>query len=157
MRHDDTCSSCRAPIRWAVHETTGRRMPLDPTPVADGNVVVVEWRNVEQTRGAYALPVIGVGAKALGRAATGYRYTSHFATCPNAKQHRRDRGAVDLVSALITACMVLTLGAVAYILARDAADERGPTTPTECIDAGGDAWFDRYGNYDRCILNGRSR
>ena len=35
----NTCRSCGAPILW--REThAGRRMPIDPEPVADGNVVI---------------------------------------------------------------------------------------------------------------------
>lgn len=152
MRHDDTCSSCRAPIRWAVHETTGRRMPLDPSPVADGNVVVVEWR---ETSGVFALPVIGVGAKALDRAVTRYRYTSHFATCPNAKRHRRDRGAtvVDGLFFVAVVGVLVCLGLVAYIVATNTPD--GPTSPAECLDQGGTVWIDADGGYDGCRIGPR--
>lgn len=92
MRADSECRSCHAPVRWAVHETTGRRMPLDCEPVPDGKVVVVEWHDTNPDTGArytYPLPIVGVGKKAITRAASEYRYTSHFATCPNAARHRK--------------------------------------------------------------------
>lgn len=155
MRHDDTCSSCRAPIRWAVHETTGRRMPLDPSPVADGNVVVVEWR---ETSGVFALPVIGVGAKALDRAVTRYRYTSHFATCPNAKRHRRDRGAGEAIILVGLVGFLFFAGLVAYFAMSTADDDNvGPTTPAECQAAGGTVEFNRQGEYVACWVGGAPR
>lgn len=85
MRSDGSCRSCHAPIRWAVHEVTGKRMPLDPHPVVTGNVAVVEWRGGEPM----SLPVVAVGKAIAERSITPYRYVSHFATCPNAKSHRR--------------------------------------------------------------------
>lgn len=88
MRADDTCRSCRKPIRWAIHETTGRRMPLDVDARPDGNVVIVEWREGRP----HALPVVAVGKSAISRAVTSYRYVSHFATCPNSTRHRRKKG-----------------------------------------------------------------
>lgn len=67
------CKSCRKPIRWVV-TANGKRMPIDPAPSTDGNLVLddrgvahFDWRP--------------------GRA----KYVSHFATCPNAAQHRRRR------------------------------------------------------------------
>lgn len=60
-------------------------MPLDPDPDGDGNVVVVEWD--DDGRRGMPLPVVKVGA--FDEAATSYRYRSHFASCPNAANHRR--------------------------------------------------------------------
>jgi hypothetical protein len=51
---------------------SGKRMPIDTTPSADGNLVL-----------------IGMGAHPVPAKWTGDRYKSHFATCPNAAQHRR--------------------------------------------------------------------
>ncbi len=99
MRSDGTCTSCGARIRWAVHATTGKRIPLNVEHHDGGNVVVVEWRNQDGTpwEGApvgsdvVPLPVVGVGKKAMEQAISLYRYTTHFATCPKASQHRRRR------------------------------------------------------------------
>ncbi len=70
-----TCSSCRAPIFW-VKTTTVKTMPIDAVPTADGNV----WLDDNQ--------VASVGKPVSGS----LRYVSHFATCPNAKKHRRQGG-----------------------------------------------------------------
>ena len=68
------CSTCGARMVWVVTDK-GKRMPLDPEPTADGNVV----RTGEQT----------VRYLTAGEAWTGLRFTSHFATCPDAAKHRR--------------------------------------------------------------------
>ena len=74
-----TCKSCGARIVWAK-TTTGKSMPLDPDPVAGGNVV---------------LERDGVGwvARIVQPDPEFERLVSHFATCPNAKAHRKDRQA----------------------------------------------------------------
>lgn len=75
----DTCTACSARIRWVI--TIGdRRMPLDPQPHEDGNVV----------------PVVVDGGQRRARVLTGAElpaqvpaYRSHFVTCPNAAEFRR--------------------------------------------------------------------
>ncbi len=60
------CKSCGRPIQWATSEQ-GKAMPLDVPPE----------RRVVITGGvARVVPT----------------YLSHFATCPNAAQHRKPRG-----------------------------------------------------------------
>lgn len=71
-----TCRSCEAPITWAVTEG-GKRMPLDDVPSERGNIVYVNG--------------VTRAANAVDRDLKRPLYTSHFATCPNAKQHRRPR------------------------------------------------------------------
>jgi hypothetical protein len=63
------CKSCGAPIEWA-HTKNGKRVPLDPGTAENGNL---------------RLDDDGVVHHAPGE---GDRVT-HFATCPNAKAHRR--------------------------------------------------------------------
>lgn len=88
MRANGTCKSCEAPIRWAVFEDKPGAFPLDPFPTVDGNISVVDWRPATNTR-AIATPVCAI--KPGPRAVTSYRYTSHFATCPDANEHRKPR------------------------------------------------------------------
>ncbi len=70
----DACKTCKRPIRWAksVH---GRLLPLDPEPVAGGNLVLDDQGVARVLR-----PEVPYG---------GPRYTSHFVTCPQAREHRR--------------------------------------------------------------------
>lgn len=71
MSERGSCRSCGASILW-VETSTGKRMPLDFDP---------ERRFV-----------IEAGAEQM-RARLRNTYVSHFATCPNADQHRKPRDA----------------------------------------------------------------
>jgi hypothetical protein len=55
----------------------GSRIPLDPEPVPDGNVVLTLHGEAHVLR--------------AGEAPTGDRYVSHFTTCPDADRWRRRR------------------------------------------------------------------
>ena len=77
MSDENKCRSCGQKILWAI-TPANKRMPLDPTPVPDGNIVLV-------TRGEFLSPLAVTGASGSPR------YKSHFATCPNAAQHRRKK------------------------------------------------------------------
>lgn len=71
-----TCKSCGADVIWAKNSSTGKVMPLDAQETANGNCVLL-------LDGTF---------KVGGTFVPGQRHhTSHFATCPNAKQHRRPR------------------------------------------------------------------
>jgi hypothetical protein len=71
------CKSCGAPIVWAV-SSKGRALPLDPEPSPKGNL------SLDSGTPPKARVVQPHGLE-------GPLYTSHFATCPNAKKHRRKR------------------------------------------------------------------
>lgn len=75
------CRSCPATIRWVI-TSSGRKMPLDPMPVDDGNVLITD-ETLEN------LPVARVLLKNDTPPAGVVRYVSHFVTCPNAKEHRQ--------------------------------------------------------------------
>lgn len=70
-----TCSSCNAPVIFA-RSTTGKWMPLNPSPRLGGNI---ELRD-------------GV-AHVVAPDPLVERYTSHFVDCVNASSHRRPRTA----------------------------------------------------------------
>lgn len=74
--------SCRAPIAWALVRTTGKRMPLDLDPSADGNVAVSNTSPLVAT-------VLTSDELLRAREHGQPLYTSHFVTCPDAKRHRR--------------------------------------------------------------------
>jgi hypothetical protein len=74
------CKSCGAPIRWVKMAGSGKSMPLDDVPSAEGTV------SVER----------GVGHVLSGLAIVAYDgplFVSHFATCPQANEHRRSAAA----------------------------------------------------------------
>jgi hypothetical protein len=67
------CRSCGADVCWVKSEKTGKSMILDAAPVDNGNITL-------------ALTGLGVVGD---KTATGPRYISHFATCPQAKHWRK--------------------------------------------------------------------
>ncbi len=76
---DGTCRSCRRPIRWCK-TPLGKRMPIDPDPVSTGNLEIEDPR--------FDMPLVTYIKKDTPPNGQD-RYTSHFATCPNAQHHRR--------------------------------------------------------------------
>lgn len=72
------CRSCGAPIRW-VKTMHGRNHPIDAMPVPDG-----DWVLRPSAMGTLMVRYTLIQGDAE-------RYTSHFATCPNADRHRRPR------------------------------------------------------------------
>jgi hypothetical protein len=58
----------------------GKRMPIDPKPVPDGNLFLYRGEDGE------------LHARVeKDSSPTSKRYVSHFATCPNAKKHRKEQ------------------------------------------------------------------
>lgn len=77
------CRSCAAPIWWAVTEPAGKAIPLNNGVSPDGNLAV--WRDQSGNLRARALVLDEEPAEHERRA------VAHFATCPEAKAHRRPR------------------------------------------------------------------
>lgn len=77
-----TCRSCGAPILWAKGDSNaGKANPIDPEPVENGNIALTFPQHAyEELRARYLRK---------GDVRTPPLYVSHFATCPNAKGHRR--------------------------------------------------------------------
>ena len=72
------CKRCGAPIFWAPTKN-GKDMPVDEAPDrARGNLVLENG-------------TVRVAAESDDDAF--FRYTSHFATCPNANEFRKKRGS----------------------------------------------------------------
>lgn len=69
------CRACPAPVWW-VRTQAGKPMPLDPEPVADGNVQLVAGLAHVLHKDEPPRP--------------GARYVSHFATCP-ARQRKAEQ------------------------------------------------------------------
>jgi hypothetical protein len=74
------CRSCLRPMRWVTVSTTNRKMPVDYDPHEDGNVVVYANDRADVYRDT---------PSAVPNGAT--LHFSHFATCPNADEHRKSR------------------------------------------------------------------
>jgi len=71
------CSSCGAPIRW-IRTEDGFRAPVN----IDRKAIYTDTGTVDAG---------DFGATPIGQLVTGYE--SHFATCPNADQHRKKQPA----------------------------------------------------------------
>jgi len=76
------CRSCRALILWCIWPNSGKRMPVDVGPVPDGDIVLTHKKQLNQLWAAKASHLDQ--EHLAGR----HRFTSHFATCPNAAGHR---------------------------------------------------------------------
>lgn len=82
------CRSCQAPIAWR-RTTLGQTIPLDPDPVAAGNIRHTGgYHTNDYGQRTPIVEVLTQTALALDDDPT---YVSHFATCPNADTHRRPR------------------------------------------------------------------
>jgi hypothetical protein len=81
------CSSCGAPILWAKY-TTGARMPLDREPVPGGTLRVERGPSNWSMAGSDHYHLLCF----WDRSETEPRYQSHFASCPQAQEHRKAAG-----------------------------------------------------------------
>lgn len=89
------CESCKAKMIWAV-SLAGRAIPMDakpldavPNPARELGVFLLLRRTGEDA--PLALPLATVSALAFESAKELKvpLFVSHFATCPNAQEHRR--------------------------------------------------------------------
>lgn len=81
------CRSCGQEILWGLWPTSGKKMPVDATPDmrppdrGGGKVVLSLDRRANVLKLAKFDPQQHDEKR--------NRYTSHFATCPNAAEHRK--------------------------------------------------------------------
>jgi hypothetical protein len=75
------CRSCGERILWA-ETVKGRRIPIDVQPAHDGNIRL-------EPQGQHAPPLAIVLTGQIEN--NTQRWRSHFASCPNAAQHRRTK------------------------------------------------------------------
>lgn len=80
-----SCKSCGAPVIWVSLLPAKRTAPLDRETSITGNIRMLGTRN--------AVAEVVKKTDLEAERAKGPLYTSHFATCPNAKQHRKPEGA----------------------------------------------------------------
>lgn len=78
------CRECGARIVFVIMTDTGRPLPVDPIPIADGNVcarqIGTRWHGYVISAERPANPQM-------------QRYAAHFGTCPNRQDERNTRPA----------------------------------------------------------------
>ena len=79
------CSSCGALIVWAV-TVKDHPIPIDAKAHPQGNVELEQNPDPREPPTAHML---GKSDRRVGHPPPSIRYVSHFATCPNAEQHRK--------------------------------------------------------------------
>jgi hypothetical protein len=82
MMPNTRCRSCQAPVRWAITASNGKRMPLDPAPVTDGNV----W--IDHIEAGTPVVNVGLSHDDVPRNIP-LTYVSHFVTCPDRDSWRK--------------------------------------------------------------------
>lgn len=86
---NSTCRSCGRDIIWTETER-GKKMPVDAGKRNDGNILLISRGDAApQAKFLGKLELDAEKARALARGETFRAYVSHFATCPNAKSHRK--------------------------------------------------------------------
>lgn len=78
------CRSCAAPILWTVTQKSGKKMPVDLDPVEGGNFLLVD----DEDEG-HILAVHKSREADYSESSDGFRYESHYATCPQAAGWRK--------------------------------------------------------------------
>lgn len=84
------CRSCEAEVIWAKTRA-GKTIPLDAQPRDDGNFFVSIPPHPHARVTAVPVNEKSPEAERYRRDPERSRFVSHFATCPNASQHRRSR------------------------------------------------------------------
>ena len=77
------CKSCGARMFWAVAAKSGKRLPVNAEPAANGNLVLA--LRSKPPAPAELIAEAFDAEKHEGR----NRFTSHFSNCPQSAQHRR--------------------------------------------------------------------
>lgn len=81
-----SCTSCGAPIYWARRGgPVGAWHPIDKDPTPHGELLMIHSRRANLLIYMKLSDVPDVSVEGRNR------YQSHFATCPNAKNHRKAR------------------------------------------------------------------
>lgn len=78
-----TCKGCESSMVWAVHESNGRGVPLDPEPVDDGNLVATGETQGDQIVVRYVRKGEDTGVMP--------RYVTHFSSCTSPDEFRSKR------------------------------------------------------------------
>jgi hypothetical protein len=84
----DQCRSCHAPVIWAI-SPAGARSPIDPEPVAEGNVLLLKPHALRD----WTLAVVLSGDILETARARGPLWVSHWSSCPDKAEWRAKQAA----------------------------------------------------------------
>ena len=84
------CDGCHQPVEWVITEANHKRMPIDPDPIADGNLVKLATPCADGTEIVRYLTKAELANEggSLFEGPTD-RYVSHFATYSHADRFRK--------------------------------------------------------------------
>ncbi len=92
-RHEPkACRSCGAPIYWGTNPATGRALPVDAEPCAEGTIQLYDRGGTVVAQVLKAEHARNVRDAAWALTGKHVLRTSHFARCPQAAQHRKPKG-----------------------------------------------------------------
>lgn len=84
------CRSCGALILWTVTQK-GKKMPVDAGPHEEGSFILTYSPAKNQLLSEYILGRRDKAPHTPEQLAGRRRFKSHFETCPNASEHRKDK------------------------------------------------------------------
>jgi hypothetical protein len=86
----EVCRSCKAPVTW-VRTEGGNSMPVDAEPVDSGNIVLSHRIVGQPPLALYQSRdmIEQLRRESAAREEPLRLFRSHFASCPNARQHRK--------------------------------------------------------------------
>lgn len=106
-----SCPECKQRISWVATEADAR-MPVDPDPVDDGNLVIISHKRDLTRRRRDGKPAMVPVVQVLSRVLSAEpmlpglefaidddrpRFRPHAASCPGVPQHHADRGRLQLI------------------------------------------------------------
>ncbi len=83
-----SCSSCKALIVWAV-TVNDKPIPIDAKAMPAGNIELEPAGDPREPPIAHVLDKHGARSVNGATRVPMLRYQSHFASCPNAQEHRK--------------------------------------------------------------------
>ena len=81
------CKSCGAQILWVI-TAKGKSMPVDAHPTPIGGFILTHNKRADRLLATYVKSMPPEEQAELG---TRNRWESHWATCPNATEHRKPK------------------------------------------------------------------
>lgn len=112
------CRTCEAPIVWCITKA-GKKMPLDADPVEDGKFYLLDEDEETPEARSVSGATLSAGVD---------RYTSHFASCPEASSFRGRRGNA-MAAAMLLSVLIVVVGTAGVMVGIRMQDDPPPLPP----------------------------